>query len=484
MKKILSIWLLLVAVSVHSQEMLGLVTGNYAGSNGIYLNPSSIANSKIRWDLNLFSANAFVFNNYFYLPKRQAGFFSVVSGEYTFPAYPKPFGVGERNVHVYYKDKSSKNIFTNGRIIGPSAMFRCGDHTLAVHTGLRVMSSSYNIPYDIANFSYFTLDYKPQHYQNYKRDKYYHATMSLAEIGFSYATMIKRSFFHRWAAGGTVNFLVGNNGAYINGGYTDYVAFNDSILTVNELNGDFGLAIPFNHHTNELELTDNLIKGFGFSMDLGITYYYAEKGNRRPLKDGAYQKKFEPYTFKLGLALVDIGYVRFSKHSVRHIYEHARKRNINVQLLEWDNLHTELRELSEIFFDDPEHTYAGDSFSIFLPTAFTLHADYKFKESLYLGGIIIAPVRFTNPQIRRPMTIAVLPRFETRYLEVSVPVSLYDLKYPRIGFSIRIHDLTVGTDRLSGFLSNYDFTGMDLYVSYKINFNGHSSRKKNSPCKW
>jgi hypothetical protein len=120
-----------------------------------------------------------------------------------------------------------------------------------------------------------------------------------------------------------------------------------------------------------------------------------------------------------------------------------------------------------------------------LPTALIINADYKFKESFYLAAAIIAPVRWINPQLRRPVNLAVIPRYETRYLEVNIPVSLYDWNHPRIGLSIRIHDLTIGTDRLGGYFANHDFTGMDIYFSYKINFNGHPSKWKKIPCnKW
>jgi hypothetical protein len=255
-------------------------------------------------------------------------------------------------------------------------------------------------------------------------------------------------------------------------------------LSINELNAEVGIAIPFNKYTNELELTDDLVKGFGFGVDLGVTYYYSRSGNKRPLKDGAYRKKYEPYTFKLAVALIDVGYVKFNSEAEKHVLEKARKLNINVQDMEWENLATEIEQLSELFYDDPARTNAGDNFRVFLPTAVTVYADYKFNGPYYLSGIVTAPVRYINPQLRRPVTVAAIPRYETRYLEINIPVSLYDLKYPRIGLSVRVHDLTIGTDRLGGYFSNNDFTGMDIYFSYKINFNGHSSRYKNKPCNY
>jgi hypothetical protein len=50
-----------------------------------------------------------------------------------------------------------------------------------------------------------------------------------------------------------------------------------------------------------------------------------------------------------------------------------------------------------------------------------------------------------------------------------MPLILYDYKYPRIGLSIRLEGFTIGTDNLGSYLSARDFTGSDIYISYKIN---------------
>src|SRR5688500_19845644 len=49
--------------SVRSQDYPGYRAGNYTGVNGVYFNPANIADSRYRFDVNLFSMNSFVGNN-------------------------------------------------------------------------------------------------------------------------------------------------------------------------------------------------------------------------------------------------------------------------------------------------------------------------------------------------------------------------------------------------------------------------------------
>ena len=68
MKKVVILIFVFCFFSVaHSQEMLGIVNSNYAGSNGAMINPSSIVNSKLFMDINLISGNVFVQSNFLHM---------------------------------------------------------------------------------------------------------------------------------------------------------------------------------------------------------------------------------------------------------------------------------------------------------------------------------------------------------------------------------------------------------------------------------
>jgi hypothetical protein len=256
----------------YSQLSLGLVNGNYAGSNGNFINPSLMANSKLRSDINLFSINAFEENNYLYFPSRESSLIKLFNGQYDYHFFPKPYGSGNRKVYTYYQDKSLKNIFANVRITGPSVMFSVRDNVFAIRTGFRVMSSTRRLPYDIANFSYYGMDFKPQHNVYYVRNNYNVAAMAWWEIKLSYATVFNRSVNNHWSAGISIGPVFANSGAYLSGGDTRYIAYNDSVLNVELFNGEYGMAMPMNYENDAMNYSDPLIRGYGWGMDICVTW--------------------------------------------------------------------------------------------------------------------------------------------------------------------------------------------------------------------
>jgi hypothetical protein len=86
--------------------------------------------------------------------------------------------------------------------------------------------------------------------------------------------------------------------------------------------------------------------------------------------------------------------------------------------------------------------------------------------------------------VHRPAELSITPRYETRWLEVSLPVSLYDWYLPRVGLAIRVYGFTIGCDKLGGFFNFNDFTGMDVYFSIKYFLDkGLCRTKTNGHCR-
>lgn len=471
MKKLtLTAALLLFGFIGHGQLTLGLMNSNYAGSAGTMINPSSMANSRLKADISLFSVNSFVSNNYFYLPSGEATVISLISGGYDFPYFPKPYGKGERNVYSYYMDKDRKNIFVQGRISGPSGMFSHNDHVFAIRTGVRAVSSVRRLPYDMANFSYYGMDYKPQQNIYFMRDNYNMASMAWGEIMFSYATVFKRSHYNHWSAGITAGPVFGHSGAYIIGGDTRYIAYNDSILNVELLDAELGLALPVDYSNDRMNWTDPLVRGLGFGMDVGITWQFRERPYQKKFPGNFYVKRFEDYQYKLGLSIIDIGWIGFSKNAERHVYDYVSNNWIRVDEMEYNNIRDELDDASEIFYGDPNASLKERSIRIYLPTSLSMQLDVHITDWWYVNSTVIIPAWFISPVIERPMIISLTPRFESDHFEVNIPISIYEWKYPHFGISVRFAGLTVGTDHITGFLGRKDFTGADFYISYKVNF--------------
>ncbi len=480
----LTIGLIFCTLNGMGQETLGIVNGNYSGSRGIKINPSSIANSKLRADYGLFTLHSFAENNYFYLPANEAGFFKIINGSYRFPFFAKPYGEGERNVPTYYMDRRDKNIYSSNSIDGPSVMFGLNDNMFALHSSFRVVSSTHDVPYDVANFSYYTMDFYPQHNIYYERQDFGMASMAWWEIGLSYATVLARPFRTLWSAGITLNWLGGYSGAYVTGNEADYIAYNDSILNVDYLDGELGYSMPMNYENDEFDFFGKMVRGSGLGVDLGVTFQYRDKPYMRKYKGMYYRKKFEDYLYKIGVSILDIGYINFRNNAERHSYDAVSNPHINVDYLDYTNFAEEIRSTSYLLYGDSSASYRDNRFKIYLPTALSLQFDYNPSGPWYLNATIVMPLLLYRPMIKRPTLLALTPRYETEWLEVSLPIVLYDYLYPRLGISVRVFGLTLGTDNLGGFLGYRDFTGYDFYISYKINLTGTKKpfHSRKNPC--
>lgn len=469
MKRIFWVSLLLsFSQGIYSQLSLGLVNSNYSGLAGSTINPSSMANTKIRGEINLFSVNAFVENNYLYFPSKESSLIKLFNGAYDYHFFPKPYGQGQRQVYSYYSDKSLKNYFINARIMGPSVMFAVHDHMFAIRTGFRMMSSTNRLPYDMANFSFYGMDFSPQHNTYFIRDNYDMASMAWWEVSFTYATVIKRNKNNLWSGGISIGPAFGYSAAYMTGGDTRYIAYNSEILNVELLNGEYGMSLPVDYQNDAIDLYHPLVRGYGWGMDIGFTWQYRERPYQKGIPNYCYKKKFETYKFKLGVSMLDIGWINYTKNAERHVFDNVHNNWIRVNELEYTNIMGEVKTMSEIFYGDSTASFRGNSIKIYMPAALSVQFDYHIIDWWYINSTLVVPAKYESPMIEKPFVLALTPRFESRFLEVQLPLVLYDFKYPRIGLSVRVDGFTIGTDNLGSFTGSKDFTGADIYISYRI----------------
>jgi len=469
MKRIILIgFFLSLFQGIFAQMSLGLVNGNYSGVAGGIVNPAMMANSKLRADISLFSAHGFVENNYLYFPSRQATAITLLNGAYEYQLFPKPYGTGNRYVYSYYNDKSDKNALVKTRVMGPSFMVALQDNLIGFRTGARVISSVRRLPYDMANFSYYTMDFRPQQNTYFVRDNYDMSSMGWYEMMVSYVTVFNRGKNNLWSAGVSAGPLFGYGGAYVSGGDTRYIVYNSDVVNVEQLNAEFGMSLPVNYDTDEKTLFNPVFRGYGWGMDLGVTWQHKEKPYSRRIPKNCYKKTFEEYDFRLGVSLIDIGWIKFNKNAEKHVYENVKNNWIDVNKLDYNNIQDELNTASFLLMGDSTASLKSNSIKIYLPTTLSIQLDYHMIKNWYVNSTVFVPVLYASPMVEQPFVVSVTPRYENRFFEVNLPVVLYDWKYPRFGLSVRIDGFTIGSDNIKCFSKATDFTGADIYVSYRI----------------
>lgn len=461
-----------------SQEMWGLTASNFAGSTGAILNPASIANSKLYMDINLITANAFFENNYGYIHKEDYSLIKMIGPDHEFPEYgpdEMPFD--------HFTDKKNKFVYASELLRGPSMMLAYGRHAFAFHTGARVLTSIYRLPYHIANFGYYGLDYTQQHNINYTGSDFGTSALVMGEIGLTYAFAFRRFSNEDWSAGITLKRMFSLGGGYLQANDIDYMVLNDSTINIRNMNAELGYSFPMNYDNNDFPYGP-WIKGGGFGVDIGFTFQNKLLSYQKRRISKLCRQKYVDYVYRVGISIIDLGFVNMTSNAQVHSYDDVSEYWVGVDTLNYYNFNQLTRTLSEVFYNDPAASLVADKVRVPLPAALSLQADYKVHKNWYAGAVFIQPVRLGKSYLRRPAQIALVPRYETPDFEFSVPLSIYDWKYPRLGASVRYHFLSLGTDDLLGLVGLTNFTGLDFYVSVKINFRkGNCGRfNRNVPC--
>ena len=468
--------------SVSGQEMLGTVLGNYSGVNGIQLNPGSMLNSRTYLDINFLSADFFVDNNYLYLDKREYRFTRFFQSTLEFPIHDGLYGTGDRQ--FYQNDgKGNKNAYQQFRVNGPGAMLIVGRHAFGLTTGFRSVLSLDRVPYDIANFAYMGLTFTPQQNINFSNNQSSRgAEMTWAEIGLSYAYSLYQRNFDKVTIGLSVRRLFGYAGLYTKMNSTDYIVPNDTTLHVNNLNAEFGYCLPVAYDKNEF-WNEKLFKGGGFGFDLGVTYTRYLRPHYGEYFDQLCAQPYEDYVYRLGVAFIDIGAIRFKDHAVKMAIQDKGSDWENLSDIQFRNIQQFSDTISWKFYGDKTSAYKGNNFYIWLPGALSIQFDYHYYKNWYVNGSFIYGFNLAPGSLSRPAQLSITPRYETSWFEANLPVSFYDWYLVRMGLSLRFYYLTIGTEKLGQFFNFRNFSGLDFYFTFHFFLEkGNCKKQKQKGC--
>ncbi len=451
--------------SAGAQEMLGLTMGNYAGSLSALSNPGNINQSKIFFDIHLVSAGLFARNNFAYIPKKDATIYDLLfKSSDQLPVYGK-----DKNNFTYYDNQDLKFAQVNLRLQGPSAMFYMDRYGFAISTAVRFFTSGNRIPWEIPVVSYEGLDYKPLHNIRFTDFSFDAGSSAWFELGFTFAYDLIKYNRTQLTAGITVKPLFGLggiNGTISNG---DYIILDDSTVNFMNVDADLAYAFPVDYNNNTFGVSPT-VKGSGLGIDMGIVYSKKRNDIIKHYHVRPCEKPYDEYVYRIGLSILDIGRVKYKYNAQLHEFEDVSAYWPSIDTLGFHSMNSFIGDLSNIFYGTRDGSFRGNSFNIGLPTAISLQADFYLIKNLYLNAFWIHPVKLYKYTLKRNAVVAISPRFETKWFEVSVPVSLYNYKYTRVGLAIRFLYFTIGTERLGTYLGMSDLNGMDIYSSIKINF--------------
>lgn len=434
------ITLLTLSQKLFSQEELGYINSNYAGVNGLFLNPSANVDSKIFIDAHIVGLNAFVHSNVLFFPKSD---FSPIAGT-----------VGDPLVD---ETDERKRGFTNMELIGPSVAVSWDKHAFGLFTRLRTFTDA-DMTKTLFVLALKDFNYTPYFKQSFKESASIN-NITWFETGISYGYMQTISNFETLNWGINIKRLTGINATSVAISNLDFLYNKKKNFGINTFEGSYRIVEPA------------WGIGTGWGIDLGVNYQVKLDGivGYRPNTKAGGCKHIE-YKYKLGLSLIDIGWFSVDGNAVVQEYKYTGQPfNFDTSKAQSPE---DIDKLIVNNLNNNQITQARtNNFTATLPFAISAQFDYNFENFFYLNVTTITGFKLPN-QATRIDILSVTPRYERKYFEVSAPLSLIDYRYIQLGLALRFgNNLIIGTNRLDSFLGGIrDVYGGDIYFNLKFAF--------------
>ncbi|MGN6435752.1 MAG: DUF5723 family protein [Agriterribacter sp.] len=461
MKRLATIMLLCFGtMQLFAQNYPGYRSGNYSGVNGAFFNPSNIADSRYRWNVNLFGIHAGIASNS--LSFKLSNINETIEGDNT-------------DSLLFGNSRKMANGAVNVDFFGPSFMFNINKKTsIALTSRVRaianVMDVDGNFVQSIQNDFDGTLPYAFSSKGSQKI-----AINGWSDFGVTLGRVLLNNGQHFVKGGITLKYLAGSGNTYINVDRLQATIDQDIETNVYFRNatGNVGIGyagIDFENFKARDALKFN---GRGFGGDIGFVYEY------RPDADILTEPYQNKYKFKFGVALLDVGSIKYKpKPEERGHY------TINVSdVQQWhpeDVSGMSVSEIKEYLDNSPYFTSNLEnvsSYKVSLPTNLQLNADYAISRKLYveLAGRINLAKKDNYYNSFYYNTVSLTPRFEIRHWGIYLPLSYNDISKFNAGVSFRLGPVFFGSGSI--FTALLD-RSKQADVHFGINFGGFFKEPK------
>lgn len=475
MKKITFWSAFFLCSKISAQQWLGISNSNYGGTYSVYSNPANVADTRYKIFLNLAGGNVSVINNY--------------------ASWKAPYSVVRlfrRNVQSQYLAPNGKAIWReeyaglnsnlknataqiNAEVRGPSFLYTNdrAKFAIGITSRVRLLANLNNASTDVAQLIIQGTK-SPILSGTTRNDNHFNLNVNyFNEIAFSLGLIIKETDEDFIKVGFTAKRL--NTALNINGEGTDIdyritpVSSRRQRVTLLEANGNYGVASQNMSLTSSWFL-ENALKmsnvGTGYGGDIGFVYEYRpdyiqyyKRYKGRNIAEPTQNK----YKYKVSMALLDVGLVRFNDPTLVSQIE-VQHTDVNIEPGTFNKIKTTdmlLSSMNSVF----QPTTINRSYKSWLPMALSASFDYQFSEKIYLNASIVQSLR--NPKsvgmIQNSM-ISFTPRFETKWYDVSIPITLQNnYKNLTFGLAARAGGLFLGTDNIAGLINLGNPRGLDFY---------------------
>ena len=306
--------------------------------------------------------------------------------------------------------------------------------------------------------------------------------LSYQEFALSFGSDVMQIKSFKIKAGVSAKLLVGNANAYAQVNDLDLQISGKDSVRVNNADFGYGYNNPdIIQNFSARDLLPSISSNLGFAWDAGVMIEY------NPKVTGDLTSNKTNYLFKAGLSLVDVGSISFKNNT--KAYSVKSKAPFTFRTDSATDRATEdgiTSEKAVAYYDSVANVYFDitrqNPLIYHLPSMLSIQFDFNVFKSFYLGAIVYQDIRGIKPNkitIHRPSQITLLPRFEHKHLEVSLPLTMGgDYSHFQLGGFIRVGPVFVGSDNLKSIVTQKDFYGVNTYFGFAKGIGANKKKKK------
>lgn len=481
MKNVFFLVLFVTGVA-EAQQLLGVTGSNYVGTNALYHNPAQVADSRHRLFINLATFDHYVTNNYigWDTPYSYAGF---MLG--TVPAqYRSESGLVRYRTENFPETLNGKpkHAYQGIDLRGPSVLYTISDRLgVAVTTRGRFLMGFNDVSEPVARLiRYGTTDLdglQPNAQDN---------TLNLnvngyAEVGGTLGAVVYDGGTDFVKAGLTLKRVVGLYSAHLLADNLDYRFVpvprsrrqNILIESVDLRYGYTTEGAFTNAAPTPQFLLGNRSAGGGWGLDLGLVYEHRPDIGKYDYRDRGrvrYDPGVNKYQYRVSLALMDLGGIRYRNPSYVNAYDVSRTNRLidGIAIGKLSGGDAYASAVSQVLALNPAERQTA--FRSALPTTFQASVDVNYRENVYVNVAWVQRLRRTDVVAAAvPSQLSVTPRYERRWLEVALPVVLFDdYRALTLGLALRLGPVFLGTDHLPGFANVGKPKGFNFYAGANV----------------
>jgi hypothetical protein len=464
---------------VLSQHLPGIAMGNYAGTNALYHNPAFVADSRYSIYVNVVGSQFYTANNHVKY-KAPYSFLSLVtntvSDEYRnergMLLFPRSY-LGEK------LNGNKKYLNAGGDTRLPSIMFNLfkGRIGVGISTRVRYILNTSQVTEPIARLISKTTQLKELQGPIFENQSGQIHFNGLGELAFTVGGTLIDNEADFLKVGVTVKRLLGLYNAHAIIENSSYNILPDELyenkrqyINVNEINVRYGITRDEGFQNMKFSpawLIGGAPPGSGWGFDLGAVYEYRPEVHKFSYTEKGVRKKDDSknkYLYRIAVSLTDIGRVHFKNPA----YVLQQETHTTDKEFRYDSF--QKLEGSEGIFNAINTSLDGGApiapnFRSVLPMAFQASVDYHVEKKLYVSGLWVQNLISQGAfGMKAESFVAVTPRYEHKWYEISVPLSLMNrYRSPAIGIVGRAGPVWVGTDHLPGLLNIGNPKAFNLY---------------------